>query len=304
MSRIARLAVSKAAAFGYAVAVGVAGNIAFNFVERQQVPVAAVMPALRPKPSAAAAARTAAVAPVPAAQSASAVQPMTPVALPAAPLPQRTPPTATPVTLPEPASAALPGPDTLPAPTLQPASLKPALEKTEAPSRPASTPAPAPAPSETAAPSSHEAVSRPATSPTAPAADAAASGAQPSPALPPLGPALVVAPPPSPPVPPPSAAPEVASLPPQSHADARPQRSDWQFSDIWHPARALRKGIDWAGDRLPFASASTPAPLRFPQTAPPAAPIPLVPQASATKTDAKAATPKLAAPGPGSGGLY
>jgi hypothetical protein len=44
ISKIGRMAVSKAAAFGYAVAVGVAGNLAFNFVQQHHSAPVSVAP--------------------------------------------------------------------------------------------------------------------------------------------------------------------------------------------------------------------------------------------------------------------
>ncbi|MGC2412930.1 MAG: hypothetical protein WA459_09595, partial [Stellaceae bacterium] len=45
IAKIARVAVSKSAAFSYAVAVGVAGNVIFHYVQPQEpVPVVATVP--------------------------------------------------------------------------------------------------------------------------------------------------------------------------------------------------------------------------------------------------------------------
>jgi WAS/WASL-interacting protein len=136
-------------------------------------------------------------------------------------------------------------------------------------------------------------------------------------ALPPLGPAIEVATPPTPPLAP---APPIAALAPPA-AEPPPQRS-LELSDLWHPYRAVKKGLNWAGDQLPIiggdvAEPSSPTPSRreapavipaaasahaapAARPAAPSAPIPLWPD---TKPEA-ADKPPPGKPGPGSGGLY
>jgi hypothetical protein len=79
-----------------------------------------------------------------------------------------------------------------------------------------------------------------------------------------------------------------------------------EISDIWHPYRAVKKGLDWAGDQVPAIGVGDAGPR--PRAAAPAGPISLLPSAaasqSAEKADARVSVPKPAAPGPGSGGLY
>lgn len=155
VAKLARLAVSKAAAFCYAVAVGVAGNLAFNFVQQHH------------------AATATATAPVAAAPSA-------PSSDPAAP-----PPVATAPILPQPVAAALPAPDALSVPPLKPAALppgrpaSPVAEATPptkpvaaAPPLPAPAPAPAPQPSQPLPPIERTIVVAPPPSPPTPPAPA------------------------------------------------------------------------------------------------------------------------------------
>jgi hypothetical protein len=313
MSKIARLAVSKAAAFGYAVAVGVAGNIAFNFVERHQPPVIAAAPAAIPAPARTTAAAIASVPP-----AAPLSEPRQPPAPPAVAAIPASPPAAT-TALPEPPTVALPTPDTLPTPALRAAALpaSPVEAAPRPPAEEASRPMPQRTPTETqpsvTAPPPAGVAPEQALRPTPlPAPVAAASAAtNPPAALPPLGPPVEVASPPAPPASPARAAPVVAmaAQPPTAprasatHAAAASANPDgWRLSDLWHPVRVVRKGLDWAGDQLPSSGDSAALPPPFPVTTPLAGPIPLVP-ASGKKADF-VATPKSAAPGPGSGGLY
>jgi hypothetical protein len=143
--------------------------------------------------------------------------------------------------------------------------------------------------------------------------------------LPPLGPPIEVSTPPTPPdrvaaQPPKSvtALPPTAPAPPPK-ADGSPQHS-LELSDIWHPYRAVKKGINWAGDQLPAiggdgAEARPAPPTAIPASAsavpmitkraPAAEPIPLLPAKEKPElADAPASQAKPVAPGPGSGGLY
>jgi hypothetical protein len=147
------------------------------------------------------------------------------------------------------------------------------------------------------------------------------SNSAPAAALPPLGPAIEVAVSPTPP--PLAPAPPIAALAhPLPPAAAPPPERSLELSDLWHPYRAVKKGLDWAGDQLPIiggdaAEPSAPAPPRreapavipaaasaraapAAKPAAPAAPIPLWPD---TKPEA-ADKPAPGKPGPGSGGLY
>jgi hypothetical protein len=308
-AKLARFAVSKGAAFSYAVAVGVAGNLVFHFVQ-WQVPIPSVLTGapeasqIGDKPSGGPAA-TATIAPRPA---------VAPIPEPAGATPSAavSTPTAPPVSKPTPAlqlpersTASLPHPTSLPSPSWKPQQLPNAPAAGEATAKPAPTPstsaaAPIDAPS--------AGVSNPVSPPIA--------------TLPPLGPAIDVATPPMPPerVP----APAVVALAPPPPVTAPPPQHSLELSDLWHPYRAVKKGLNWAGDQLPVIGADSgdaapPAtpPRELPPTAIPAAaslhattvakpaapaePIPLLP----TK-----ATPELAdkpppgKPGPGSGGLY
>jgi hypothetical protein len=118
-----------------------------------------------------------------------------------------------------------------------------------------------------------------------------------------MGPAVAVATPPSPPLL------DLSPTPiPSNHGPARietaaappPNKSGgMEISDIWHPTRAVRKGIEWAGDQLPDFGGDKPAAPEM-HAVKPTAPIPLLP--SGALTDAPAAKPGK--PGPGSGGLY
>ena len=167
--KIARFAVSKMAAFGYAVAVGVAGNLAFHFVQTQ-APIPVVLTA-SPETSRtgqeqagtpAATAITAskpAVAPIPepAAAAPSATVSVSPAVRPASSKPTPA------LQLPEPPAANLPQPAALSAPAWKPLQ------------RPG-----APAPSEAAA--------KPVGAPSGEASNPAPVGS-----LPPLGPAVEVA---------------------------------------------------------------------------------------------------------------
>lgn len=146
IAKIARLAASKAAAFCYAVAVGVAGNMIFHYVQLQG-PVAAAVPHAARQSSGAA--EPAAIMP----RTPPAAPPQTRVSLPAAPIrPPAPKPTAAERALPEPPAAlALPSPASLPAPPLKPTALPPPSAPPPTPAREggAGTPDPAPAVSDT-----------------------------------------------------------------------------------------------------------------------------------------------------------
>jgi hypothetical protein len=72
---------------------------------------------------------------------------------------------------------------------------------------------------------------------------------------------------------------------------------------LWHPSRAVEKGLNWAGDQLPRFGKSDPEVTGRPGIA---APIPLLPSAVAggPSETAQGSAPPSAKPGPGSGGLY
>jgi hypothetical protein len=206
--------------------------------------------------------------------------PLTPVSLPELaarappPIPAQKPVAIAPI-LPEPtAMLALPNPATLPAPMLKPAAL---------PSEPATQPA---------------------------TQEVAAPLASPPPALQPLGPALAVTAPPNPPAvalapfSPPSSSAKAPVTADRTSPSAAPNKSNGlELSDIWHPGRAVRKGLDWAGDQVPSIGSGPAAPPPPPRATRPSAPISLLP--APEKVDASDTPPhKPAAPGPGSGGLY
>ena len=290
LTKIARFAVSKAAAFCYAVAVGVAGNLIFHFVQTHEaVTTVATHEAGAP------------VAPKPLPTSADPAPPRAaaPAVMPGAVATGRP---ASAIALPEPPAApALPTPDSLPAPALKPAVLPSA--------RAIITPPPSAAPP-VAAPT--EAALRPAPAPVGEAASPAiAAGSPPAATLPPLGPAIDVAVPPTParavsepvdvaPPPAPIARPAVKT------ATLRDMPASLRFSDIWHPGRAVEKGLHWAGKQVPLIGGDEAEPAV--KSAAPSMPIPLLPPdaARALSDNADAAVPprKSAAPGPGSGGLY
>ncbi len=307
IAKIARLAVSKAAAFFYAVAVGVAGNIAFNFVQEHRTPPVTA-PVAVIAPAAATAPQETHSATVPTASAAFTPPPHVASTRQADPKPIATAPI-----LPNPSAIALPRPSALPAPPLQPTAL------------PASKPAPAP--SEAAVKPAPTAGFPPA-SPAPPAAATAALGT-PSPAplppgpaatasLPPIGAAIDVVPPPIPPAaamqfptaPPPAAIDENAPPAPPAPATAssgtpaaKPPGT-LELSDIWHPTRAVEKGLHWAGGQLPFGGDAADPP---PRAQVPSGPISLLPSAMidpAAKPAGKAAPTQPGRPGPGSGGLY
>lgn len=179
-SKVARFAVSKMAAFCYAVAVGAAGNLVFNYVQtHDKVPNVAATHREAPAPADA----NPIIAPaagVVAKPTAAAPEPPTrPAALtaPAVPLPE--PPT----------TVSLPSPAAMSPPPLKPAALP------SAPPPALASPVPEPPP--------HPAPSNSAPAETAAAAAAVSTGETPMPpaaALPPLGPAIEVAPPPGSPV--------------------------------------------------------------------------------------------------------
>ena len=230
IAKIAHFAVSKAAGFCYAVAVGVAANLAFHFVQPHE-PVAVVAmapPAPQPtvEPTASASATTAVTAPM-------------------------APPAAA-----------------LPVPALKPTALPPTALPSEAALHPLPAPTGEPAPT------------------------GRLYSPPPAAALPPLGPAIEVAAPPTPPPPIPAPAARSAALPyPEVRAaTAEEPPGSLEFSDVWHPNRAVKKGLHWVGEQVPVIGDSDAGPLQ-PRAAPSAAPISLLP-------------PAPRKPGPGSGGLY
>ena len=291
LSKVARLAVSKAAAFSYAVAVGVAGNLIFHFVQ-PQVPVPAILapattetalPTAKPHPSEPAA--TAAIAPKHVVAPAPEPPPSPASASIAAPAPPPPKP-ALAAQAPEPRGPNLPQTGAMPAPVWKPLMLPNAAPPSEAalkaaPAVPSDLPDPGP----------------PATA-----------------ALPPLGPSIEVSTPPTPPEH--VAAPIQAGAPASSAhpaTDAPPPARSLELSDMWHPYRAVKKGLGWAGDRVSVitgdgadehAAKRHPEPVAVMANKPsaPADPIPLLP-AKPELADAPAA-PSKPAPGPGSGGLY
>ena len=315
LTKIARFAVSKAAAFSYAVAVGVAGNLVFHFVQ-PQVPVPSILAppeASQPgdKPSSGPAA-TATIAPKPAVAA-------IPEPGPAPSAVVWTPPPAPPpkpvVQPPERPTASPPDPASLPSPTWKPLQLPSTPIPSEAAVKQVRTPnvPPVAAPSEAAL------------KPIVPAsAESANPASAPVVALPPLAPAIEVA---TPPMPPESPAPKIVALPPPLPAAAEPPRGSLELSDLWHPYRAVKKGLNWAGDQLPAIGADRaegrlpaqpprelPAaiPAATAASTPPATkhgiaaePIPLLPtKITPELADSPGSAPKPVAPGPGSGGLY
>jgi hypothetical protein len=304
ITKVARFTVSKAATFAYAVAVGVAGNLIFHFVQpRDPGPtvIAVPPPVVQPAGKDAGGQAPAAFAvpkPAPAPGSETASPTPSPVVLaPASPVPAATSmPAATPMPVPKPApalqfperpTASLPDPATPPSPALKPAPPPGAPTPNEAGLKPdLLTPAEPPA--------------------TVPSVVA----------LPPLGPAIEVGTLPSPPervaAPPmrPATAPPVqAAMPPPSRG--------LEFSDIWHPYRAVKKGLNWAGDQVPVIGGANevrptepppailaPAPVSAVKPAPPAEPIPLLPTKQKPELADAPAAPAKPRPGPGSGGLY
>jgi hypothetical protein len=299
LTKIARFAVSKAAAFSYAVAVGVAGNLVFHFVQ-PQVPIPSILAPEASQPSDKhpnTPAATAVIGPKPAV--ATIPEPVSPAPSAVVWTPPPAPPPKPAAQLPDRPTASLPDPAPLPSPTWKPLQL---------PSVP-----PVPAPSEAAL------------KPIVPAsAESAAPGSASVAVLPPLAPAIEVA---TPPMPPESPAPKIVALPPPPPAAAEPPRGSLEFSDLWHPYRAVKKGLNWAGDQLPVIGEDH-AEARSPVSPPPAVPAP-IPAATAASTppatkhgmaaepipllptkitpelaDVPGSAPKPVAPGPGSGGLY
>jgi hypothetical protein len=280
IARIARFAVSKAAAFCYAVAVGVAGNLIFHFVQpatAPAVPAAVTAPRLTEPASHAA---TVAIPVKPAPPVASSASPVTGPAAPAttplanhaalpAPAPRTTaPPRPTmPASLPEPpAPAALPRSDLLPTPSFKPTAL-PSDAATPAPAVSEAPPPPPPAPA----------------------------------ALPPIGLAIDIS---SVPTPQPAVVEPPPARPATGPTPARAEPNGLELSDVWHPGRAVGKGLHWAGRQLPLVGGAeepppTPAPAPVKPTL--AAPISLLP---AEPANPAAPAAKSTAPGPGSGGLY
>ena len=279
IAKIARFAVSKFAAFCYAVAVGVAGNVIFHFVQpRDPAPSVAPVVATAPHeaPPVAGAAATApvslpSVSTTPQADTAPAPTRASPPAAPVQPAASK--PAAASASLPQPpAIVALPSPASMPSPAAMPT---PALKPTALPGLP-----PATVPRE------------------APAAPGA---------LPPIGPAIEVAAPPMPPaathaLPAPVAA---LPLPAAPAATSKEAPNGLELSDVWHPYRAVKKGLHWAGEQVPLIGDGDAAP--HPGSAAPSAPISLLPTtkpATSENAEASIPPPKPAAPGPGSGGLY
>jgi len=282
ISKVARFAVSKAAGFSYAVAVGVAANLAFHFVQpNEPAPVATTaLPAARPASDGAAAgsADAAAIPPAPALPAAPPT--LTPPSLPAArarpPAPIKT--VAPGPVLPEPrAETSLPRATSLPAPAFKPVALpgEAPLKPTPAPPTDATPSAPSPAPQQAVG-------------------------------LPPLGQAIDVASPPMPPVQNPIPPTQVAAPPIRAVKAATTEGppGGFEFSDVWHPGRAVEKGLHWAGKQVPLIGEADSEPHS--KVAVPAAPIPLLPSAPkpASLESSDAAPQRQTAPGPGSGGLY
>src|SRR5258708_31163317 len=122
LAKLARFAVGKGAAFSYAVAVGVAGNVIFHYVQpRDAVPAVASAPAVvQPGRDSATAGPASVIAPKPPPASAAPTLPPTRVSLPSEPVRPPPPNPAAPAPaapLPEPpATISLPGPAALPAP--------------------------------------------------------------------------------------------------------------------------------------------------------------------------------------------
>ena len=181
------------------------------------------------------------------------------------------------VVLPEPpAEPSLPSAASLPSPALKPASV---------PSEAALNPSPAPTPDAAPSPAPQQAVG-----------------------LRPLGPAIDVASPPTPPVETPIPPTRVA-VPPAAAVKAATSEAPpggFELRDVWHPGRAVEKGLHWASKQVPLIGDSDVEPHST--AAAPAAPIPLFPSAtkpvSLESSDAAPSPREPAAPGPGSGGLY
>ncbi len=302
-SKVARLAVSKAAAFGYAVAVGVTGNMAFNYVQPHAPLATAAAVATRPAPEGGATDWANPATTAPAATRPHAVPAAThaerPPAAPPHPAARHQAVASAPVLPEPPAAVALPGLDALPPPPLKPAAL---------PSEAALRPAPAPAPDPVRPPVQVPAVSAAVDSPpAAPAPAAPATGT-----LLPLGPAIEVEAPPTPPrvdaparpAPPVRAA--VAAAAAAKEPPPRKPSSGFAISDLWHPGRAVGKGLHWAGRQVPVIGDADPPPREA--VAAPSAPTPLLPAANdAVASGHRDIAPpprKPGAPGPGSGGLY
>jgi hypothetical protein len=297
IAKVARLAASKAAAFGYAVAVGVAGNIAFHYVETAAPPPATAA-SVAVRPASADAAPTPMMPATPAPTVAARPNPKPP-APPRPAAPHRT--VASAPVLPEPpATVALPPLDALPPPALKPAFLP----------REAATPPVAPSvPRRAAVPEDASAALTPV--PSLPATPAPVT-------LPPLGPAIEVDAPPTPPsadaLPPPAPAAAIAPMkkPPATKPPSTEPPGGIEISDLWHPGRAVRRGLHWAGRQVPLVGDDNEKPTPRRSLAAPhaavSAPIPLLPAAgeptASGQADAAPPPRKPVAPGPGSGGLY
>ncbi|MBV9828334.1 MAG: hypothetical protein JO001_22095 [Alphaproteobacteria bacterium] len=296
VSKVTRLAVSKAAGFSYAVAVGVAGNLAFHYVQpaspgpvAMTAPLAAPVAPTAPSPAVSAAPREPAQPEHVAAQPTGKPTRSSPaVALPVSlpeekPVPPPAKPIATTTILPDPeVSAQLPTSANMPAPALKPTALpSEPIKATVAVGHEQSAPGPI--------------------------EDASLSKPPAAPPLLPIGPAISLDQPPSPP--------QVAAAAPHDTSNATPDRIDvptpphkdsagLELSDMWHPSRAVSKSLNWASDQLPDLGGDTPhTPPRVSRTA---GPIPLVPAGTLAKDSENAADrpAKPSAPGPGSGGLY
>jgi hypothetical protein len=310
ISKIARLAVSKAAAFCYAVAVGVAGNLAFNFVQHHQ--------------------DAAPLAVSPASQAAAAGDD-SPIPVYLSP-PQRRPTGKTVATSrilsPTGSDIALPSSDSLPTPELKPTAL--------APTAPADAPPQAPPTSNTAAlPSPMDPA--PATQPPTPAAGTVAAPRDRTPSspafvphqpvtvavtaprevpaelhgaatLPPLGAPIEVSAPPAPPVATVLPAATINSVSPTtviSPPVEAPGSQPLALSDLWHPTRAVEKSLHWAGTQLPSIGHDGKTPPNIPPLGGPISLLPSSAAPTATISEAAGSAPsKPVKPGPGSGGLY
>ncbi len=330
VAKIARAAASKMAAFGYAVAVGVAGNLAFHFVQPHDPAPAALA---SPAPN------SASVAAPPAADTAPAVMPPALVQPPpATPAPAQSvsskpvsiKPVATAPILPATPTIDLPNTAALPAPALRPT----ALPISHAPAHPIDTAALPEAAGPLTPVTPHVSFAPPPATtppPTTPLTLTPASpyGAAPSRTtasipLDPIGRPIDVAPVPNPPAaalstaPPPTAlllpkpatppTPEVA--PPAAKAEPGKTDADHslELSDLWHPSRAVRKSLNWADQQLPSLGGSDTAAAVHPAAHAPsvAAPISLLPSSAdgGLQGGDNAEPAKPVKPGPGSGGLY
>jgi protein transport protein SEC31 len=311
ISKIARLAFSKAAAFCYAVAVGVAGNLAFNFVQHHQT---TVPPAVSPASQAASAGDESPIpmylsppqhrpAGKPVATSRILPPPSGDIALPSsdslptpelkptalatttpADVPPQSPPTSNTTALPSPVD---PAPMTMP--TATPVASNAAMPRDRAPSIPAFVP--------------HQPVTAAVAAPRELPADPHGAAT-----LPPLGAPIEVSAPPNPPaatVLPVATADSVGPTTVMQQPLGEPGSQPLALSDLWHPTRAVEKSLHWAGAQLPSLGHDGKTPSNTP---PLRAPISLLPSSTATTATiseaAGGAPSKPVKPGPGSGGLY